>query len=1093
MLELTPELSSQAYKLLREKVDQNKDNKITLKELTAAVDGASGASKDGKIDEDELTRRGFSTEDAKAILLEADRLKLKSTLDPQQVIFELPLEVQDPDTGSTEKNQFNKADFSSLKDIDLSSLNEPSKNSDAHDLKAQLSGDVNGITFPSTETKPETVEERQNWIANRLLESMETQFKEPPLTDAQKVQAKAIFKAYMSLDRVKDKDTSNFDITRSVAQLIKSNRLTPAVLTAVLDLADPAKTKLHPDLESQRSTLINCALGELASLDEIKQQHKNTCAATTCQIMLATREPEKYVRLVAALASPSGKVPNDFFPGGAKLEREPDTLKDDDSGRTLTSRLIQPAFMEYANDSPDFVSWIRGNGYDNAKDMHTGGITPEAWSKGLMTAEMSYLLDGLFGQKSFQTLAVEQPNLMSHDPNVLQAIGAALAPGLVAGKVTSLDSAMSQMSRLLDKGYTIPVGIRWSVSGELNFHALTLTRLDPKENKAYFINPHGEAKFMDLSEFRSRLAGVTLPVPDKLKPLPGTGDALSRLPNHLSKPDSYTQLDWKAFRSVEEHLDMDKDLVRFLSADQRDLLKGRFDKLELEKSLLQEVIDMIGKGKFSHTMLDKLQNAPNADQARKMIWLYGAISNSVLSQEQAQKVVSAYPERYLGDQFKDLYAQISQLTPAELGAPGINNDSAIWGQIETLLDVSKKNMTAVVSGMANPPEKLTPDQILARMKTLRSQGGQEAFSQIEHLASLADAKTKAAMVQELMKGWTKEQAERAIGIIIGNATPTEQNTILTTLDLKQLGNEMENADRAAELLSVISKAGFDPGVMEKHLGTFFDGVSSQTWGFNLFNTDDDTALSFVRKLDEKALQGLPDSIKMRFFLALDKGSTSDAEYAAMTRVAINSSPAGKAKILDYVIKDNPNQKQEDLIHAVIMATATQKGAKGEPPPLVQMMDRLDARELANALENDKQAAAVAVRLVSAYHQNGQKPVAGKASDMLRTLAWNHRDEAINAFIKDGQTQANGRALYQALSPQTLKDMAVYLMKGDTNEAEEDCIMNLLGNTSFDQYGAIMSGKDPGFLKQLGDELDSHDIKKLDEWTAAYGKYIKGVK
>ena len=85
--------------------------------------------------------------------------------------------------------------------------------------------------------------------------------------------------------------------------------------------------------------------------------------------MFATRKPAEYVALVANLASASGRALLDDKTGDAEetIVREPGTELDDKSGRSLSNRLVQPAFIEYANG--------KGNDYDNAADKDSRGLS----------------------------------------------------------------------------------------------------------------------------------------------------------------------------------------------------------------------------------------------------------------------------------------------------------------------------------------------------------------------------------------------------------------------------------------------------------------------------------------------------------------------------------------------------------------------------------------------------------------------------------------------------------------------------------------------------------------------------------------------
>lgn len=128
-------------------------------------------------------------------------------------------------------------------------------------------------------------------------------------------------------------------------------------------------------------------------------------------------------------------------------------------------------------------------------------------------------------------------------------------------------------------------------------------------------------------------------------------------------------------------------------------------------------------------------------------------------------------------------------------------------------------------------------------------------------------------------------------------------------------------------------------------------------------------------------------------------------------------------------------------------------------------------------------------MAKAYKNAGVSNISGKLHDFLCTLSYQHRNKAIDNFIGHPDMKANKRELFMSISPDTLKTMINYLMDGYTSGSEEQTILKILSNTSFEQYGKIMSG-DPKFLEHLGDELDKEDIQKLDKWTVQYNEYIK---
>jgi hypothetical protein len=114
-----------------------------------------------------------------------------------------------------------------------------------------------------------------------------------------------------------------------------------------------------------------------------------TCGATSLQVQLAVENPAEYVRLLSGLASPSGSVE---LANGDRLEREPHWNADE--LRSLPSRLLQSAFMEYANGA----AWD----YDPATDRSVGSLLGNRGQSGagLEGIEMARLEGALFGRGS---------------------------------------------------------------------------------------------------------------------------------------------------------------------------------------------------------------------------------------------------------------------------------------------------------------------------------------------------------------------------------------------------------------------------------------------------------------------------------------------------------------------------------------------------------------------------------------------------------------------------------------------------------------------------------------------------------------------
>lgn len=327
-------------------------------------------------------------------------------------------------------------------------------------------------------------------------------------------------------------------------------------------IGSAGEAALEPDFERLLQEQLQA---DLAEPWKISQRRKATCAATCVQILLALRDPARYLQLAAALAQ--GPVPRELLAGGYRRGY----AGDDGSGRALTGQLMQPALMEYAKGASGLLSWSRGRRYDNERDRHDGviGRVFRGWGRGLLQVETTHLLNGLFGAGCFVT------RIVAVNP------GYRLYPD--EGKVLEREAVLKEVSTAILAGHPVPVGLRWH--GELNGqHQVLLTRLDAEH--AYLLNPWGELQSMTHAQFCLRLTTASLPT-DVLTPLPGAGDALSRLPDAAGNQGAYRPLAWYRLQSVAEWLDADKKHFPALKGEARGVLARRCRRLHLAPVLLQ--------------------------------------------------------------------------------------------------------------------------------------------------------------------------------------------------------------------------------------------------------------------------------------------------------------------------------------------------------------------------------------------------------------------------------------------------------------------------------------------------------------------------
>jgi hypothetical protein len=212
-----------------------------------------------------------------------------------------------------------------------------------------------------------------------------------------------------------------------------------------------------------RRELLAGVLRELLDPGAVAQSSWNTCAATTVQLWLALREPAEYARLVAGLASFNSRVP---LAGGPFLDRHGESVRPDPSGRTASSRLLQSAFMDFANGD---------DRYSNETDQSSRDRGP-AYS-GLYPDQFDALIEAVTAQH-WDTLEV--------------------------GKGNSTD-AVEMIKRATSKGEHVPVSLR----KDRMMHRMLVQRADRESMRC--LDPVGRRVKVNLDDFTERLGFVSLP------------------------------------------------------------------------------------------------------------------------------------------------------------------------------------------------------------------------------------------------------------------------------------------------------------------------------------------------------------------------------------------------------------------------------------------------------------------------------------------------------------------------------------------------------------------------------------------------------
>lgn len=221
-----------------------------------------------------------------------------------------------------------------------------------------------------------------------------------------------------------------------------------------------------------RKQLVNDVLGEVENPVRIDQQQKATCGATTAQILLARKHPAEYVRLINDLARPEGQAK---MAGGDTLKRVDDWANANDSGRSVSSRLLQPALMNEAAGST-----FPGASYNNSSDK----------DKELFLSVGSGMTDGGSAKINSQLEGVRFESDGFHPWN--------------------RDGNWNRLKEVLGQGKgPIPVSLQFNVNGSAFGHFVQVDKIE--QGRVYYTNPWGAQESLSEEEFKSHVTGMQIP------------------------------------------------------------------------------------------------------------------------------------------------------------------------------------------------------------------------------------------------------------------------------------------------------------------------------------------------------------------------------------------------------------------------------------------------------------------------------------------------------------------------------------------------------------------------------------------------------
>ncbi len=251
-----------------------------------------------------------------------------------------------------------------------------------------------------------------------------------------------------------------------------------------------------------RDELLRSTMSEVRTPSTIEQQRQGTCAGTSVTLRLVGKSPAEYVRLIAGVASEAGSTP---LANGTTLRRIDESITDMKTGRSISERLLQDAFMDVANGSLRYTI---------------------ATNNGLTSPETSRLESAVFNQPHRSVTNVGR-NVVPRDANVVEQAWSGLRNAW--DFVTFQHNSNRPMELLRERsGTPTTIAMRWGTAADSN-HAVLFTRIE--NGRVYFQNPHGNARrtvgesltspprrveqgnvqSMTVAEFERRLFAVSVP------------------------------------------------------------------------------------------------------------------------------------------------------------------------------------------------------------------------------------------------------------------------------------------------------------------------------------------------------------------------------------------------------------------------------------------------------------------------------------------------------------------------------------------------------------------------------------------------------
>lgn len=235
-----------------------------------------------------------------------------------------------------------------------------------------------------------------------------------------------------------------------------------------------------------RNALLGNLIHEIAVPSVINQRNRGSCTVTSMQILMAMKRPEEYVRVVAGLASPDGQV---VLMNGQTLARKAGTEAPDGTGRSESTRLWAPAFLEFGYTAAT---------YDNATDENA------SWFR---TDKAGFSAGGHGAAFRAMTGGSGRTVVASDSTNLLVQLGDMVVMGGQGVDTLDRKDLVGQVYSQVNAGDPVPVALAWGTpdaAGKIHGgHMVLVTGTDA--DRVYYRNPWGSEESMSRTEFEKRL------------------------------------------------------------------------------------------------------------------------------------------------------------------------------------------------------------------------------------------------------------------------------------------------------------------------------------------------------------------------------------------------------------------------------------------------------------------------------------------------------------------------------------------------------------------------------------------------------------